>query len=400
MILNAFRLALRQLNRNRVRTFLTSLGILIGVAAVICLVALGRGATARIQGDLQSFGNNLLFVVPGTEGPGGRGSAAPLREEDGQALAAAVNGVAAVVPTTARSLRAVRGDQSWRTNVWGASNEYFDAMNWKIAQGRDFMEGELRAGGDVCVLGATVATELFGAQSPIGEHARLDHLDCRVIAVLGAKGENAFGQDQDDLVVVPLRTMQRRIAGNRDISMLVVSARDDADTDAVKRDVEAVMRLRRHIGGGAEPDFFVRDMAEVMGILNGISVVLTGFLGAVAAISLLVGGIGIMNIMMVSVTERTREIGVRLAIGATARDVLTQFLVEAVVLAWIGGLAGVLVGIGASAIAAAGFGLPLIVDPPVIVLSFAVSGAIGIAFGFFPARRAAHLDPIDALRHE
>jgi putative ABC transport system permease protein len=400
MILQAFAIALRQLGRNKTRTALTSLGILIGVAAVICLVSLGRGAAARIESDLESFGNNLLFVVPGNEGPGGRGAVAPFRVEDGQAIAGQVSGIAAVVPTTARSVRAVRGDQSWRTTVWGTENSWFEVMNWTIASGRTFTEAELRGGSEVCVVGDTVAKALFGAQDPIGGSARLDRLECRVVGTLAPKGENTFGQDQDDLVVVPLRTFQRRISGDRDVSSFLVSARDDEDTLRIQRDIEALLRDRRHLAPGAEDDFFVRDMAEAMSVVSGITTVLTAFLGAVAAISLLVGGIGIMNIMMVSVTERTREIGIRLAVGATARDVLTQFLVEALVLAWVGGVAGVLVGIGASAAASSALDLPLVVDPRVVALAFVVSGGIGVGFGWFPARRASALEPIDALRHE
>ncbi len=399
MIASSIGLALRQLGRNKSRTALTSLGMLIGVAAVICLVALGRGATKRIEGDLQSFGHNPLFVVPGNEGPGGRGSAAPFREEDARALAQ-IAGVAQVAPIAARPLRAVRGDQGWRTTVYGVTSDWFPAMGWTIEAGRSFVPGELASGAGVCVLGATVVTELFGAQSPLGLDIRVGKLDCRVVGTLGRKGENTFGQDQDDLVVVPLATVQRRITGNRDVATILVSAADGADSQGVQREVEAVMRVRRHVAAGADPDFFVRDMAEAMGIIDRISTILTAFLGAVAAISLLVGGIGIMNIMLVSVTERTREIGIRLAIGATGRDVLNQFLVEAVVLASIGGTAGVIVGIGASMLVARGLHLPLVVDPEVVFLAFAVSATVGIAFGYFPARRAARLDPIEALRHE
>jgi putative ABC transport system permease protein len=399
VILQSVSLAARQLWRNKARTALTSLGLLIGVAAVICLVAIGRGATERIQRDLRSFGNNLLFVVPGNEGPGGRGSAPPFREDDARAVAQ-LDGVAAVVPTVARQLRAVRGESSWKTTVFGTTDDYVRVMNWTIEAGRPFLEGELRGGADVCLLGRTVADALFGAQEALGGQVRLGRLECRVIGLLQPKGQNTFGQDQDDLVLVPLVTAQRRIAGNRDVNTLLVSARPGADTLTVQRDVEALMRARRHVAPGAEPDFFVRDMAEAMGIIDNISAVLTTFLGAVAGISLLVGGIGIMNIMLVSVTERTREIGIRLAIGATAADVLTQFLVEAVVLALAGGSAGVVVGLAASAAAARALGVPLMIDLPVVGLAFGVSAAIGVLFGWFPARRAARLDPIEALRHE
>jgi putative ABC transport system permease protein len=396
---NALLLALRQLLRNRVRTALTSLGILIGVAAVICLVALGRGATAKIEQDLRAFGNDVLFVVPGNEGPGGRGAAPAFREQDADALAR-LDGVLRVVPTAARPVRAVRGEQSWPTTVWGTTAGYFETLGWTLAQGRVFLPGELRAGSEVCVIGQTVVRELFGAQPAEGQRLRLDKLECRVIGVLAGKGQNTFGQDQDDLVVLPLRTLQRRLAGSRDVSMLLVSGEPGVEHGALVQDVQATLRSRRHLAPGAEADFFVRDMAEALGTIGQIMGVLTAFLGAVAAISLLVGGIGIMNIMMVSVTERTREIGVRLAVGATAGDILLQFLVESVVLAWVGGASGVLLGIGLSWLASWALGLPFVLDPEIVALSFGVAGTIGVGFGYFPARHAARLNPIDALRHE
>jgi putative ABC transport system permease protein len=399
MIWNTLIIASRQLGRNRTRTGLTSLGILIGVAAVICLVALGRGATARIEGDLRAFGNDVLFVVPGNEGPGGRGTSAPFREQDSDALAA-LDGVRAAVPTAVRTVRAIRADRSWPTTVWGTTDAYLDLMSWTLADGRTFGPGELRSGADVCLLGATVVRELFGAQPALDGRLRLDKLDCRVVGILAPKGQNTFGQDQDDLVVIPLRTLQRRIVGDRTVSMILVTSAADADRATVQRDVVATMRGRRHLAPGAEADFYVRDMAEALGTIGQVMGVLTVFLGAVAAISLLVGGIGIMNIMMVSVTERTREIGVRLAVGATARDVLHQFLVESVVLSWVGGVAGVVLGVSVSFVAARALGLPFVLDPEVVVLAFLVAGSIGVAFGWFPARSAARMNPIDALRHE
>jgi putative ABC transport system permease protein len=399
---NALLLAWRQLIRNRVRTALTSLGILIGVAAVICLVALGRGATAQIEQDLRAFGSDVLFVVPGNEGPGGRGAAPAFREQDAEALAR-LDGVLRVVPTAAQPVRAARGEQSWPTTAWGTTEGYFETLGWTLAQGRVFLPGELRAGSEVCVIGQTVGRELFGAQPAEGQRLRLGKLECRVIGVLASKGQNTFGQDQDDLVVLPLRTLQRRLTGNRDVTMMLVSGEPGVEQQAhasLVQDVQDVLRSRRHLAPGAEADFFVRDMAEALATMGQIMGVLTAFLGAVAAISLLVGGIGIMNIMMVSVTERTREIGVRLAIGATAGDILLQFLVESVVLAWVGGASGVLLGVALSWLASWALALPFVLDPEIIVLSFAVAGTIGVGFGYFPARRAARLNPIDALRHE
>lgn len=400
MIWTTLVLALRQLARNKVRTSLTSLGILIGVAAVIAMVSIGRGATAAVEQDLSSLGENLLFVVPGSRhGPGG-GAGRPFTEGDVTAIGEQVRGVAAVAPLNSRSVVATAGEQTWTTAVTGTSGVYLEVMRWQVDQGRTFEEGELLSGADVCLLGRTVQDELFGAQSPLDQSVRLESLTCRVVGTLQPKGQSTFGQDQDDFVLVPLRAFQRRIQGNRDIATIFVSAVEGADSVQVRQDIEALMRQRRHIREGAEADFTVRDMAELVNMLNSVSGVLTGLLAAVAAVSLLVGGIGIMNIMMVSVTERTREIGIRLAVGALARDVLLQFLVEAMVLAAFGGVAGTIVGVLASWGAAQGLDVPFIVSPAVIGGAVAFSGFIGIVFGFFPARHAARMRPIDALRHE
>ncbi len=400
MIWTTFAIAVRQLSRNLVRTGLTSLGVLIGVAAVIAMVSIGQGATQAINDDLAGIGQNLLFVVPGSgQGPG-RGTGQPFAEADLDAIARDVPGVAAVAPSDSVAGVAVFDENQHTTTLTGTTNAYFDAMAWPLVAGRRFEDGELKAGTDVCILGMTPVEELFGDSSPLDATVRVDDLTCRVVGVLQAKGQNSFGQDQDDLILVPARTFQRRLRGTRDVALIIVSARDGVDSGRVAADIEALLRQRRHIREGAEDDFTVRDMAEVLSMLDNVAKVLTGFLAAVAAVSLLVGGIGIMNIMLVSVTERTREIGIRLAIGALGRDVLLQFLMESMVLSGLGGLLGIGVGLLVAWGTSVALDIPLVVRPLTIAAAFGFSALIGVVFGYFPARRAARLRPIDALRHE
>ncbi len=398
MLWTTFVMALRQLWRNKVRTFLTSLGILIGVAAVIAMVSIGTSATRAVEADLSSMGDNLLFVVPGSQ-RGHPSSAKPFTADDVEA-ARQVAGVLAVAPMGQSGVVAVSGEATWQTTIQGSTAEMYTLMKRDIVSGRIFDGGEELVGADLCVLGETVRRELFGSQDAIGQEIRLGAMTCEVVGVASPRGQNTFGQDQDDFVFMPLATFQRRIQGSRDIGIVFVAARPGADTDQVKEGLERLFEQRRHIRPGADPDFGVRDMKEVAGMLQSISAVLTGFLAAIAGVSLLVGGIGIMNIMLVSVTERTREIGIRMAIGALARDVLLQFLVESMVLSGLGGLAGIGFGLLVSWGAAAALGVPLIVQPSVVALAFLFSAVIGIVFGYFPARRAARMKPIDALRHE
>jgi putative ABC transport system permease protein len=403
MLANALLLALREIRRNVLRSSLTGLGIVIGVAAVITMVTIGNGATAQVTSDIAALGTNLLQVRPGQgfHGPGrSRVSAAAFSVEDATAIRGQVAGLKAVAPVAQRGLQAIYGNQNWATTVAGTTAEYLTTRNWVLAAGRAFTGGEVRSGKAVCILGATVKKQLFGGEDPLGTHIRLQKLSCQVIGVLAAKGESGFGHDQDDLVLVPLRAYQRRIAGNTNVNMIYVSARDGVSTSKVQGDIERLLRERRHIGRGDEDDFFVRDMREIVGALTGTTRVLTALLGAVAAVSLLVGGIGIMNIMLVSVTERTREIGIRLAIGALEREVLMQFLVEAAVLSSFGGLVGIALGLAAAALGAKALAVPLVLDPGIVVLAFTFSAAVGLVFGYFPARRAARMDPIEALRHE
>jgi putative ABC transport system permease protein len=340
------------------------------------------------------------MILPGQMGPGRGSSVAPFRENDVEAIARDIGDLKAVAPAASKSVTAVFANKNWATSVTGSTNDYFMVANWVIARGRTFTESEMRAGKPACVIGATVGKELFGAQDPLGNKVRINKLSCDVIGQMEAKGQSAMGRDQDDVIIIPLRTFQRRIAGNRDISMIQISVRDEGAIDRVKTAIERLMRERRHLAPNEENDFSVLDTRQIAQTLTGTTRILTLLLSAVAAVSLLVGGIGIMNIMLVSVTERTREIGIRLAIGAYERDVLTQFLVEAVVLASFGGLFGVLLALAVAAVLAQLLQVPLILNPGIMVLAFFFSGAVGVIFGYFPARRAAQLDPIEALRHE
>jgi len=400
MIWNAFVLALRELRRNILRSFLTILGIVIGVGAVIVMVTLGSGATAQVSEQIASLGSNVVMILPGQMGPGRGSTVAPFRNDDVEAIARDIADLKAVVPVASQSVTTIFSNKNWSTSVTGTTNDYFMASNWVIERGRTFTESEMRAGKPTCVIGATVLKELFGAQDAIGSKIRLKNVSCEVIGQLKAKGQSGMGRDQDDVIIIPLRTFQRRIAGNRDIAMIQLSVRDETEMDRVKLAVERLMRERRHLARNEENNFSVLDTRQIAQTLTGTTRILTLLLSAVAAVSLLVGGIGIMNIMLVSVTERTREIGIRLAIGAYERDVLTQFLVEAIVLASFGGLFGVLLALAVSAVLAQVLQVPLILNPGIMVLAFFFSGAVGVIFGYFPARRAAQLDPIEALRHE
>jgi putative ABC transport system permease protein len=401
MLGNAIRLALRALRRNVLRSFLTMLGIIIGVAAVIILVTLGKGATQQVTDQIASLGSNLLMVSPGKHtGPGQSTKAAPFRQEDAEAIQREIGSVLSVSPVTSGSMTAVAGGENWTTLVTGSTEQYFDLNNRKLRSGRIFNANETRVGLAVCVIGETVRQKLFGRQDPIGSQIRLTKLTCEVIGLLEAKGQSSMGSDQDDLIVVPLRTFQRRVAGNDDVAMIQVSARSGVSTDKVKEDITGLLRVRRHISDTEDDNFDVFDMKQIAAMLSGTTKMMTALLGAVAGVSLLVGGIGIMNIMLVSVTERTREIGIRLAIGALEREVMLQFLVEAVVVSCIGGLAGVVLALASSVFLADLLNVPFILHLPIIFVAVLFSAAIGVVFGYFPARKAARLDPIEALRHE
>ncbi|MDQ3037045.1 MAG: ABC transporter permease [Myxococcota bacterium] len=398
----ALLMALRELRRNLMRSILTTLGIVIGVAAVIAMVTLGEGATARVTGEIGALGENLIFVVPGAGRQRGPivSTAEPFAASDVRAVQE-LPGVAAATAIAGRSVRVVHGTENRATMVQGVDPGFFDVRGWEVARGRRIEEADERAGTAVCVIGETVRVELFGErQDPLGAQLRAGHVPCTVIGVLEARGRSTFGDDQDDLVLMPLSAFQRRIAGSDDVAAIFVSAVTPAAAPSVKERVESLMRQRRGIREGDEDDFAVRDLQEIVQIVRTTTDILTAVLGAIAAISLLVGGIGIMNIMLVSVTERTREIGIRMAIGARARDVLLQFLVEAIVLCLFGSAIGLVLGFGASYAGARALDLPFVPAPEMALVAVVFAIVVGVTFGFVPARKAARLDPIEALRRE
>ena len=401
MLLNTLLLALRSIRRNLMRSFLTILGIVIGVSAVITMVTLGNGATMAVQNQISGLGTNLLQVRPGQRmGPGGGSGAPAFKATDADAIAQQIGGILAVAPEARTSATVVAAGRNWTTSIIGSTNAWLETGNWAVRTGRVFSDAELRAGAAVCLIGETVRRELYGTRDAVGEQLRVKAFSCEVVGVLASKGQSAFGNDQDDTVVVPLRTLQRRVTGNTRVNTLLVSMQDGSDPERVKASLTQLLRELRKLSDTDEDNFNVLDTKQLADTLSGTTKVLTMLLGAVAAVSLLVGGIGIMNIMLVSVTERTREIGLRLAIGALEREVLLQFLIEAVVLAALGGLIGIVLATGASIGLSALMKVPYIFNPGVNLLSFFFSAGIGVLFGYFPARRAARMDPIDALRHE
>ena len=401
MLWSTLLLALREIRRNVLRSFLTMLGIVIGVAAVITMVTLGKGATQAIADQVSSLGSNLLIVRPGQRlGPGASSGAPAFKMADVQAIQEQVPLVRNIAPTVTRGMTVVAGARNWSTSINGSSNAWFSTGSWQLASGREFSDAEERGGQAVCVIGETVRRELFGTQDPLGLSIRIKGFSCEVIGLLAGKGQSAFGSDQDDVIVMPLKTAQRRITGSQDISALRISVQNEAAIDQAKRQITLLVRERRNITANEDDNFSVLDTRQITETLSSTTKVMTTLLGAVAAVSLLVGGIGIMNIMLVSVTERTREIGIRLAIGALEREVLLQFLIEAVVLSSLGGIIGIVLATAASIGLASVMQLPYLFDPTINLLSFLFSAAIGVIFGYFPARRAAKLDPINALRHE
>lgn len=398
---NTILLALRSIRRNLLRSFLTILGIVIGVSAVITMVTLGNGATLAVQTQIQGLGTNLLQIRAGMRMGPGAAPAPAFKDTDANAIAQQIGGIAAVAPEARSSTTLVANGRNWSSSVIGSTNEWLQTGNWKLEQGRMFTPEELRAGAAVCIIGSTLHRELF-QNSPdiLGQQLRVKAFSCEIIGLFGSKGQGAFGNDQDDMVLIPLKTLQRRVTGNTRVNTLLVSMAEDSDPERVKNSLRDLLRELRKLAPMDEDNFNVLDTKQLADTMAGTTKVMTTLLGAVAAVSLLVGGIGIMNIMLVSVTERTREIGLRLAIGALEREVLLQFLIEAVVLAALGGLIGIAIAAVASVTLAQLMQVPFVFDPTVNLLSFVFSAAIGVVLGYFPARRAARLDPIEALRHE
>ena len=398
---NTLRVALRALRRNTMRSILTALGIIIGVGAVITMVSIGNGAKAQVEAQVASLGQNLITVFPGSFSSGGtrsgRGFSRTLFPEDGDAVAAELGNIDGVSPEVRDRSQILANGLNWNTSVNGVGPDYPYIRNWGIAQGAMFGEREIKSLAKVAVIGKTVADEVFPNEDPLGQTLRIRNLPFRIVAVLAPKGFSIMGSDQDDIVLIPYTSHMRRVSRREHISQLLIQASSPDMLDRVKQDVEDLL-TQRH--GGPEPDFIVRTQEEIASAATQTSKTMTLLLAAIAGVSLMVGGIGIMNIMLVSVTERTREIGIRLAIGAHGRDVLTQFLIEAILLSSFGGIVGVALGIGASQFVSHYNGWPILVSTTSIVMAVSFSAAVGVFFGFYPARKAAQLDPIDALRYE
>lgn len=402
MWLNTLVLALRSIRRNLLRSFLTILGIVIGVSAVITMVTVGNGATQAVQSQISGLGTNLLQVRPGQRlGPGGWGGGAPsFKESDAQAIASQVGGILAVAPETRTGATVVANGRNWTSSIIGSTNEWLVTGNWSLQQGREFTADEQRAGAAVCLIGETVRRELWGDRPAVGNQLRVRQMSCEVVGVLASKGQGAFGNDQDDVVLLPLHTQQRRIVGHTRVHTLLVSMTDGSDPERVKAGLTQLMRELRSLPEGEENNFNILDTKQLGQTLSATTRVMTMLLGAVAAVSLLVGGIGIMNIMLASVTERTREIGIRRALGAKKSDIVTQFLVEAVILSGVGGIIGVVLGVTIPFFISVFWDMTTIVTFTAPVLAFSISALIGVIFGLYPSMRAAEMDPVEALRHE
>ena len=402
--LATFNLALRALQRNKMRSTLTMLGIVIGVGAVVAMVGIGNGAKSQVEAQIATLGQNVILIFPGsfaTSGvQSGSGGAGTLKLEDAKAIEEEVPDVLAVSPGTRISSQLGYGNQNWATSVSGESPEYFEIRQWEIVSGAGFTEQDVRSAAKVAVIGATVERQLFGEEDAVGQIMRVRNVPFQVIGVLRAKGTSVMGSDQDDVVIVPYTTVMKRLSGITNLRMISVQCASEDRTAAVVQNITELMRQRHRLGPDRENDFMVRSQQEIAEMATATSRVLRLLLGAIASVSLIVGGIGIMNIMLVSVTERTREIGIRIALGAHGADILRQFLIEAVTLSSLGGVLGILIGLGTSTLLSRFAGWPTLTSVDAIVVAFLFSAAVGVFFGLYPAKKAAALDPIDALRYE
>ncbi len=403
-ILDTLKIAVRALRRNLMRSLLTMLGILIGVGAVIAMVAIGQGAKAQVESQIAALGQNVVLVMSGNVTRGGFGmgfgSAPSLTKQDYEALRKEISGLAGISPDVRTSAQIAAGNQNVNTTVMGVGEDYVQIRSWPVSSGANFTEGDIRAANKVALIGKTTAQTLFGGADPVGQIIRIKNAPFTVVGMLASKGMSMMGSDQDDVVLVPYSSAMVRLTGGTTFRSFIAQAATQESVAEVQTQIGDLLRQRHRIGAGKDDDFHVRTQQEITEMATSTSKVMTMLLGAVAGVSLLVGGIGIMNIMLVSVTERTREIGVRLAVGARGRDILRQFLIEAVTLSVAGGLLGIGLGIAGAKIVSAKAGWTTLVSMESIVLAFAFSAVIGVFFGYYPARKAARLDPIEALRYE
>ena len=403
MLSNAFLIAIKEIKRNILRSFLTILGIVIGVASVIAMVMIGDGTTANVQQSISKLGTNMLTLRVGQERrgpPREDNSAKPFTESDISAIKNEIQNIKAVAAENSTKMNIVLGNKSTTSSVIGTNNDYFIIKDWEVTEGRIFDESELNSGKSSCIIGTTIVKQLFGEDNPLGMNIRLKNLSCNVIGVLKSKGAAAFGNDQDEIIIVPLKMYQQKIKGDKDVTSILISITAENYISSAKSEITSLMQERRSLRLDEPDNFHIRDMQEMLSTMTSTTQMLTYLLGSIAGISLLVGGIGIMNIMLVSVTERTREIGTRLAIGAMENEVLLQFLVEAIVLSTLGGIIGIFLGLGIGYLTVSMIDLPFILNNKIILISFIFSTLIGVIFGYFPARKAARLNPIDALRYE
>ena len=399
-----FNVAFRALRRNKLRSVLTALGIIIGVAAVIAMVGIGNGAKAQVEAQIASLGQNVILIFSGsTTSSGirtGWGSAGTLKIEDAEAIRREVPGVIAVSEEVVSTTQVAAGNQNWFTRIYGESADYLDIRQWPLADGAPFTAQDVRSANKVCVIGRTTATQIYGNENPIGQTLRIKNVPFTVLGILTPKGLSAQGVDQDDIVIMPFTSAMKRVSGGTTLRNINAQVSDAKQVQPAQQQIIALLRQRHNIRPGRDDDFTVRNQQEIADAATATTDVMTSLLGWIAGVSLAVGGIGIMNIMLVSVTERTREIGTRMAVGARGSDILTQFLIEAVSLSCVGGIIGILMGIGAAKVIAVTRNWPSLISLTSIILAFSVSALVGIAFGFYPARKAAQLDPIEALRYE
>jgi putative ABC transport system permease protein len=403
-IASTFNVAFRALRRNKLRSVLTALGIIIGVAAVIAMVGIGNGARAQVEAQIASLGQNVILIFSGsTTASGirtGWGGAGTLKIEDAEAIRREVPGVSVVSEEVVSTTQVAAGNQNWFTRIYGESADYLDIRQWPLADGAPFTPRDVRSANKVCVIGRTTATQIYGNDNPIGQILRVKNVPFTVSGVLTNKGLSAHGVDQDDIVVMPYTSAMKRVSGGTNLRNINVQVADAKQMSAAQQQIIELLRQRHNIRAGRDDDFTVRNQQEIADAATATTDVMTGLLGAIAGVSLVVGGIGIMNIMLVSVTERTREIGTRMAVGAHGRDILAQFLIEAISLSSVGGIIGIVIGIAAAKTIAVTRHWPALISPTSIIAAFSVSALVGIFFGFYPARKAARLDPIEALRYE